>query len=73
MRDREKIKGDWLMLALVAPIVIIGIVVLYFGAKDVESREQQPQPTEYNIDSLRQVERNLRTLEDSVHFYEDGL
>lgn len=55
------------MLALVAPIVIVGIVVLYFGAKDV------PQPTEYNIDSLRQVERNLRTLEDSVHFYEDGL
>lgn len=68
---REKRKESWLMLALVAPIVIIGIVVLYFGAKDVESK--QPQPTEYNIDSLRQVERNLRTLEDSVHFYEDGL
>lgn len=59
------------MMALVAPIVIIGIVVLYFGAKDVES-QRKPQ-TEYNIDSLRQVERNLRTLEDSVHFYEDGL
>lgn len=58
------------MLALVVPIVIIGIVVLYFGAKDVP---QQPQSTECNIDSLRQVERNLRTLEDSVHFYEDGL
>ena len=69
---REKVKGDWLMLALVAPIVIIGIVVLYFGAKDVES-QRKTQPTEYNIDSLRQVERNLRTLEDSVHFYEDGL
>lgn len=67
---REKRKESWLMLALVAPIVIVGIVVLYYGAKDVP---QQPQPTEYNIDSLRQVERNLRTLEDSVHFYEDGL
>lgn len=69
---REKRKESWLMLALVAPIVIIGSVVLYFGAKDVES-QREPQPTEYNIDSLRQVERNLRTLEDSVHFYEDGL
>lgn len=69
---REKRKESWLMLALVAPIVIIGIVVLYFGAKDVESQREQ-QPTGYNIDSLRQVERNLRTLEDSVHFYEDGL
>mgnify|MGYP007115383655 CR=1 FL=1 len=69
---REKRKESWLMLALVAPIVIVGIVVLYFGAKDVESH-REPQPTEYNIDSLRQVERNLRTLEDSVHFYEDGL
>ena len=69
---REKRKESWLMLALVAPIVIVGIVVLYFGAKDVEN-QREPQPTEYNIDSLRMIERNLRTLEDSVHFYEDGL
>lgn len=69
---REKRKESWLMLALVALIVIVGIVVLYFGAKDVENQREQ-QPTEYNIDSLRQVERNLRTLEDSVHCYEDGL
>ena len=71
-------KHDWLMLILVAPFALFGAVVLWIGAKDIEEHKRQHQhskETQLNIDSVRRVQKELRlkTLEDSVHFYEDGM
>lgn len=73
---RQQHKHDWLMMLIVIPCAILGAVVLWFGARDVE-RIQQKQ-MEYNVDSARQQHRQLRqlrelkTAEDTLHEFEDG-
>lgn len=62
---------DWFMLLLIVPIALLSAFVIYYGSKDVEKKKEQEQTI--NIDSLRQIHRELRTLEDSVHYYEDGM
>ena len=55
------------MFLIVIPVALLAAFVIYVGAKDAEEREQQ-----YNVDSIRQVHKDLRTLEDSVRYFEDG-
>lgn len=64
-------KHDWMMLLLVLPFALFGAVVLWIGAKDVEEQKRE----QVNIDSIRRIQKELflKTTEDSVHFYEDGL
>lgn len=66
MRHR-RLKIDWFMFLIVIPVALLAAFVIYVGAKDAEEREQQ-----YNVDSIRQVHKDLRTLEDSVRYFEDG-
>lgn len=71
-------KHDWLMMMLVVPLALLGAIILWIGAKDIEEHQRQHQhdkETTLNIDSIRRAQKELRlkTLEDSVHFYEDGM
>ena len=66
------------MLLLVVPFAMFGSFILWIGAKDIEEHQHQHQhgfEEPLNIDSVRRVQKELRlkTLEDSVRFYEDGM
>lgn len=73
-------KFDYLMLLVVVVAALIPLAFLYCGKIDMERYERQQQ--ELGIDSLRAMHRrlprhapredSLKTLEDSIHFYEDG-
>ncbi|MBO4722469.1 MAG: hypothetical protein J5629_06005 [Muribaculaceae bacterium] len=74
-------RHDFFMFLIVLPFALIGGIILLIGARDIEEHKAQ-QNTEYNIDSIRKVSPRLRhdpredslvTLEDSIHFYEDGM
>lgn len=68
-----KKKNDWL-LGLVALMAAVGsIIIIALAIRD--SEEQRIERMEYNVDSLRRAhqELKLKTLEDSVHYYEDGM
>lgn len=67
---REK-RFDWFMILLVVPLALLGAFVLYVGSKDLEERKME-RHLEYNVDSLRQAHKQLITLEDSLHEFEDG-
>lgn len=76
-------RDDFFMFLLVLPFALIGAIVLLIGARDIEEHKlQKEQQSTYNLDSLRKVNSRLRhdpredslvTLEDSIHFYEDGM
>lgn len=67
-------RDDWFMFIVVLPFALIGPIILYIGARDVESRKLQSME---HVDSIRPrvdtAEFYLKTKEDSIHFYEDGL
>lgn len=80
---KEK-KHDWFMALIVVPIALLGAFVLYVGAKDNERIED----TRAKTDSIRKeiskidsksrrledsMHHELKTLEDSVHYFEDGM
>lgn len=76
------------MALLVVVLAVIPATILLIGAHDGEQREIERFEKTFNIDSLRReytdsvyiecdsvyplTEDNLKTLEDSIHFYEDG-
>ena len=72
-------KFDYLMILVVVVAALIPLTILYCGKIDRERHEQQQG---MGIDSLRTMHRrlprhdpredSLKTLEDSIHFYEDG-
>lgn len=66
-------RDDWFMFIVVLPFALIGPIILYIGARDVESRKLQSME---HVDSIRprvdSTEFYLKTKEDSIHFYEDG-
>ena len=81
MKER---RFDWFMFTIVLSLALIAPIVLYFGAKDNERIEEMRAKTDSirceinKIDSMSRklddsLRHELRTLEDSVHFYEDGM
>lgn len=74
-------KFDYLMMLVVVVAAVIPYAFLYLEKKDRERHEQQQQ--ELGIDSLRAMHRrlprhdpredSLKTREDSIHFFEDGM
>ena len=81
MKER---RFDWLMFTIVLLLALLGAILLYFGAKDKERIEETRAKTDSirceinKIDSMSRklddsLRHELRTLEDSVHFYEDGM
>lgn len=74
-------RHDFFMFLIVLPFALIGGIILLIGARDIEEHKAMQQH-EYNIDSIRKASPRLRhdpredslvTLEDSIHFYEDGM
>lgn len=81
MKER---RFDWFMFTIVLSLALIAPILLYFGAKDKERIEEIRAKTDSirceinKIDSMSRklddsLRHELRTLEDSVHFYEDGM
>lgn len=77
-----KKSSKWLWPTIVVILAVLPPAILGVGECDRRQRERQ-ESMPINTDSLRQKHRNLRqyrlqeenlrTLEDSIHFYEDGL
>ena len=76
-----KKRNHWLMALLVVVLAVIPAIILIIGAHDREQKEIERFEKTFNIDSLRLeygdsvyclCEDSLKTLEDSIHFYEDG-
>lgn len=76
-----KKRNHLLMALLVVVLAVIPAIILCICAYDREKKEVERFESLMNIDSLRQVysdssyrlcEDSLKTLEDSIHFYEDG-
>ena len=67
-------RHDLLMALIVVPCALLGAIVLYIGAKDIESRRVEKT---LRVDSIRHdyrtVPKHLETLEDSIHEFEDGM
>ena len=59
MRQRDK--SDLLMAAIIFIAALIPSIILFIGSKDREEHQEQRQDT------------ILVTLEDSVHYFEDGM
>lgn len=70
---------DWFMALIVVPAALLGAIILYIGARDIESHKEAA--LEYNVDSIRKTlparprvpQRDLKNFEDSVHEFEDGM
>lgn len=81
MKER---RFDWFMFTIVLSPALSAPILLYFGAKDKERIEAIRAKTDSirceinKIDSMSRklddsLRHELRTLEDSVHYYEDGM
>lgn len=81
MKER---RFDWMMFLLVLSLALIAPILFYFGAKDKKRIEETRAKTDSirreinKIDSMSRklddsLRHELRTLEDSVHYYEDGM
>lgn len=81
---RERRKEDLLMFAIMLPLACAGVIFLLIGAKDRERIEDMRAKNDSirreinRIDSMSRsledsIHHELKTLEDSVHFYEDGM
>lgn len=79
-----KRRFNWLMFTIVLSLALIAPIVLYFGANDKERIEAIRAKTDSirgeinKIDSMSRklddsLRHELRTLEDSIHYYEDGM
>ena len=70
-------RNDWMMFLLVLPFALFASIILWIGAKDIEAHKAQQfvedsvtlieDDTTYKISGSR-----LMTLEDSIHYFEDG-
>lgn len=69
-----KKRYDWFLAVVVIVFAIVSAIVIGVAIDDMESREISRLTGGASVDSLRSVhqELNLRTLEDSVSYYEDG-
>ena len=71
-------KFDYLMILVVVVAALIPLTILYCGKIDREHHEQQQQELGIDRTMHRRLPRHdpredsLKTLEDSIHFYEDG-
>lgn len=74
MKRCNEHRDDWLMMLIVIPCAVLAAVILWIGAKDIERIQQEQEQPTYNVDSIRQIHQRLKlkTLEDSVHEFEDG-
>lgn len=80
--DKEK-RFNWLMFLFVLPFALLGGIILLIGARDNERIKAKAKNdsirTEINRkDSVLRNEvnalvRELKTLEDSIHEFEDGM
>ena len=80
--DTEK-RFNWLMFLFVLPFALLGGIILLIGARDNERIKAKAKNdsirTEINRkDSVLRkevnaLERELKTLEDSIHEFEDGM
>lgn len=80
--DKEK-RFNWLMFLFVLPFALLGGIILLIGARDNERIKAKAKNdsirTEINRkDSVLRkevnaLERELKTLEDSIHEFEDGM
>jgi hypothetical protein len=61
MMNKEK-RHDIFMFLLVIPIALLSAFILIIGEKDRQRHQER-----------QQQDTVLVTLEDSVHFYEDGM
>lgn len=84
MKENRMKKFDWLMLLLVVPFALFGALVLWVGAKDIDRIEEARAKNDSirgeisRIDSMSRrledsIRRELKTLEDSIHEFEDGM
>ena len=85
MKER---RFDWFMFTIVLSLMLLGPILLYFGAKDNEDevlrrmeRCDSVKSDILTIDSLRRAQRamidkrredSLVTKDDSIHHFEDG-
>ena len=86
MKER---RFDWFMFTIGLSLMLLGPILLYFGAKDKEDevlrrmeRCDSVKSSVVTIDSLRRAQRamidkqredSLVTKDDSVHYFEDGM
>ena len=63
-----KKSSKWLWPTIVVILAVLPPAILGVGECDRRQREKHR-----NLRQYRLQEENLRTLEDSIHFYEDGL
>lgn len=80
---RERRKEDLLMFAIMLPLACAGVIFLLIGARDNERIKAKAKNDSIRTEINRKdsvfrkevnaLERELKTLEDSVHFYEDGM
>lgn len=77
-------KYDWFMALVAVPIALLGAFVIYVGAQDRERIEDTRAKNDSirreisKIDSMSRsledsIHHELKTLEDSVHYFEDGM
>lgn len=68
-------RHDWFMFLIVLPFALLGPIILWIGAKDIDKHKiQSEQQSVYKQKRPRHdpKEDSLVTKEDSIHFYEDG-
>lgn len=80
--DKEK-RFNWLMFLFVLPFALLGGIILLIGARDNERIKAKAKNdsirTEINRkdsvlrNEVNALERELKTLEDSIHEFEDGM
>ena len=75
-RVKRKFDFALMFLFVIATCFMVFLAVLAWvmDAKEEERQRERDQAT-MQIDSLRQIHKELqmRTLEDSVHYFEDGM
>lgn len=73
--DKEK-RFNWLMFLFVLPFALFGGIILLIGARDSEKIKRIKAETDsirMEINKIDSMEQNLKTLEDSIHYFEDGM
>lgn len=80
--DKEK-RFNWLMFLFVLPFALLGGIILFIGARDNERIKAKAKNDSIRMEINRKdsvlrkevnaLERELKTLEDSIHEFEDGM
>ena len=70
----HKEKIDRLIHCLVLAEIVLGLAVMVTIVAKKCDNTAQPTPTEnVNVNDIREQHLQLKSLEDSVHYFEDGL